>query len=84
MKGSRLENLRYVRDGSKCEVLLGSSGGGKTRKLFEFLHHHVGYFIPYRTENDKNDGLFALARVIEALMKDYRVQWMEKDTSLEE
>jgi len=84
VKGSRLEDFRYVRDGSKCVVLLGPSGGGKTRKLFEFLHNHVGYFIPYRIENDKNDGSFALTRVIEALMKDDRVHWMEKHPSLEE
>ena len=62
--GKPLAEFSNVLSGGDCIVLLGPSGAGKTRKLFELLSTHHGYFLSYRGANDKNPGSHALAKVL--------------------
>ena len=82
VKGMALKNFNAVQDRQECAVLLAPSGAGKTRKIYELLHSGFGYFIPFKTYNDKNDGSVALARVLNLLQNDPLVDWEKENPSL--
>ena len=52
-------------EGEDCKIVLGPSGASKTRKLYEFLVKHRGYFLAWKDANDKNHGSLALSSVLD-------------------
>ncbi|KAH6572370.1 hypothetical protein BASA62_003419 [Batrachochytrium salamandrivorans] len=73
--GKRLIDFHATRDKQKCTVLLAPSGAGKTRNLFELLNEVLGFFIPYKLDNDKNYGSEALSAVLKLLQADPTMSW---------
>jgi hypothetical protein len=59
--------------------LYGPSGAGKTRKIFHFLWHKHGFFIPFKTKGDGKYGSIALSEVLRKIESSPNHNWTAKN-----